>query len=232
MERSDCEAAILSGIRLTGELKAMGYEIIATGEMGIGNTTPSSALTAILTNSKAEAVTGRGAGLSDEGLLRKKRAVRLAVERVLKAYPQWEFCRWGEEDLPEETIALLSELGGFDIAGMAGLFLGAAGHRIPVVIDGYISSVAALLAVCICGRVRDFILASHVSSEPAGRMLMDRLGLRGPLDCGMHLGEGSGAVAFLPILKMGADVYEKMSTFEDIQVESYVDYEAERGKGE
>lgn len=232
MERRDCEAAVLSGIRLAGDLKAMGYEIIATGEMGIGNTTPSSALTAILTKSKAETVTGRGAGLSDEGLLKKKRAVSLAVERVLETYPQWESCRWGEEDLPEETLTLLSELGGFDIAGMTGLFLGAAVHRIPVVIDGYISSVAALLAVCICGRVRDFILASHVSSEPAGRMVMDMMGLHGPLDCGMHLGEGSGAVAFLPLLKMGADVYEKMSTFEDIQVESYVDYEAERSKGE
>ena len=135
MERRDCEAAVLSGIRLAGDLKAMGYEIIATGEMGIGNTPPSSALTAILTKSKAETVTGRGAGLSDEGLLKKKRAVSLAVERVLETYPQWESCRWGEEDLPEETLTLLSELGGFDIAGMTGLFLGAAVHRIPVVID-------------------------------------------------------------------------------------------------
>ena len=121
------------------------------------------------------------------------------------------------------------ELGGFDIAAMAGLFLGAAAYRLPAVIDGFISSAAALLAVLMCRDVKDFLLASHVSSEPGGRLVMDQLGLKAPLDCGMHLGEGSGAVALLPLLKMGAMVYENMSTFSEIHVESYVDYGAKKG---
>ena len=95
-------------------------------------------------------------------------------------------------------------------------------------IDGFISSAAALLAVLMCRDIKDFLLASHVSSEPAGRLVMERLGLEVPLDCGMHLGEGSGAVALLPLLKMGAAVYENMSTFSEIHVESYVDYGAEK----
>lgn len=215
MDEEQCLEALLCGMDLAAELKRRGYEILATGEMGIGNTTPSSALASVLTGLSTEAVTGRGAGLSDEGLARKQRAVCAAVTR---------FSRQAGKD---SVISLLSQLGGFDIAGITGLFLGGAVCRLPVVIDGFISSVAALLAVRICETARDFILASHVSSEPAGKKIMEALDLHAPLDCGMHLGEGSGAVAFLPLLHMGADVYEKMSTFEDIQVETYVDYGAE-----
>lgn len=231
MTREDCAKALLSGIELMGELKNMGYDIAATGEMGIGNTTPSSALASVLTGLSPDLVTGRGAGLSDEGLLKKRTAVSKAVERFYGAYPQYR--EWNREtgEAYEAVITLLSELGGFDIAGMTGLFLGAAIHKIPAVIDGFISSVAALLAVSMCGTVREYILASHVSAEPAGRRIMDALGLKAPLDCGMHLGEGSGAVALLPLLKMGARVYEEMSTFDDIKVETYVDYEAEGGSG-
>lgn len=229
MTREECALAILAGIELMGEFKSQGYEIAATGEMGIGNTTPSSALAAVLTGLDTDIVTGRGAGLSDQGLIKKREAVQKAVERFYKIYPQYRGHDWTADGHAEETAALLAELGGFDIAGMTGLFLGAAIYRLPAVIDGFISSVAALLAVSMCGTVREFILASHVSSEPAGGKIMEMLGLFAPLNCGMHLGEGSGAVALLPLLKMGADVYEKMSTFEDIQVESYVDYEAEKG---
>lgn len=229
MTREQCAAAMLAGIELMGQLKAAGYEIVATGEMGIGNTTPSSAMAAVLTGLGPEVVTGRGAGLSDEGFLRKRNAVEKAVKRFYAAWPAYEKHDWKGDGQTDAAMTLLSELGGFDIAGMTGLFLGAAIHRIPAVIDGFISSVAALLAVSMCGMAREFILASHVSSEPAGKKIMEALGLPAPLDCGMHLGEGSGAVAFLPLLKMGADVYEKMSTFEDINVESYVDYEAKKG---
>lgn len=230
MPREACLEAVLSGIELTGELGRRGYELLATGEMGIGNTTPSSALSAVLTGSSTESVTGRGAGLSDEGLLKKKAAVARAVKRFGIAYPGLRDREWLSADGEGPVVTLLSELGGLDIAGMTGLFLGGAVHRIPVIIDGYISSVAAFLAVCMNHRVRDFLLASHVSSEPAGGRILDALGLAAPIHCGMHLGEGSGAVALIPLLKMGADVYEKMSTFEDISVETYVDYEA--GKGE
>lgn len=234
MDRRQCIKALLCGIRLVGDLKAMGYEVLATGEMGIGNTTPSSALTAVLTGMSPRQVTGRGAGLSDQGLEKKRKAVERAVRRFADAHAdiQPSECAAAATFPPgfENTILLLSELGGYDIAGMTGLFLGGAIYRIPVIIDGFISSVAALLAVKFCGTVRDFLLASHVSSEPAGRKIMEELELTAPLDCGMHLGEGSGAVALLPLLYMGVDVYEKMSTFEDIQVETYVDYEAEGEK--
>lgn len=226
MTREDCAAAILSGIELVGKIKEMGYELLATGEMGIGNTTPSSVLSAVLTESAPESVTGRGAGLSDEGFSKKKAAVAKAVERFYNTYPELRSFEWTRADGAEPVLTLLSELGGFDIAGLTGLFLGGAVHRIPVIIDGYISSVAALLAVCMNRDVKDFLLASHVSAEPAGETIMNAMGLKAPLHCGMHLGEGSGAVAFIPLLKMGADVYEKMSTFEDISVETYVDYEA------
>lgn len=239
MDEDQCLGALLCGMDLAMELKRQGYEILATGEMGIGNTTPSSALASVLTGLSPEAVTGRGAGLSDEGLAKKQRAVRTAVTRFYENHPGFviaEHTRQGISDIwsapfdeasAGAVISLLSQLGGFDIAGITGLFLGGAVCRLPVVIDGFISSVAALLAVRICETARDFILASHVSSEPAGKMIMEALDLHAPLDCGMHLGEGSGAVAFLPLLHMGADVYEKMSTFEDIQVETYVDYGAE-----
>lgn len=234
MDRDQCIKALLCGIRLVGDLKTMGYEILATGEMGIGNTTPSSALTAVLTGMSPRQVTGRGAGLSDQGLEKKCKAVECAVRRFADSHAELKpsECAVSAPFPPgfENTILLLSELGGYDIAGMTGLFLGGAIYRMPVIIDGFISSVSALLAVKLCGTVRDFLLASHVSSEPAGRKIMEELDISAPLDCGMHLGEGSGAVALLPLLYMGVDVYEKMSTFEDIQVETYVDYEAEGEK--
>lgn len=235
MSRKECMQALLAGISLTGDLKEMGYEIVATGEMGIGNTTPSSAMAAVLTGLSAEEVTGRGAGLSDEGLLKKKTAVSRAVERFYEEYRECAEALTCGGSLGgevsgsrEAALTLLTELGGLDIAGIVGLFLGGAVYRIPMVIDGVISSVAALLAVRICSDVKDYLLASHVSSEPAGKKIMEALGLHAPLDCRMHLGEGSGAIALLPLLSMGAEVYEKMGTFGDIQVESYVDYESEK----
>ena len=152
-----------------------------------------------------------------------------ACERFFRQYPRYKEFSWEASAEPRDALLLLTELGGFDIAAMAGLFLGAAAYRLPAVIDGFISSAAALLAVLMCRDVKDFLLASHVSSEPGGRLVMDQLGLKAPLDCGMHLGEGSGAVALLPLLKMGAMVYENMSTFSEIHVESYVDYGAKKG---
>ena len=197
------------------DLKQQGYRIVATGEMGIGNTTTSSAVASVLLGLPPEEVTGRGAGLSSEGLARKRLAVRRAIA-----------CNAPD---PSDAFDVLQKVGGLDLAGMAGAFLGGAAMQMPVVIDGFISSAAALLAVLMCRDVKDFLLASHVSSEPGGRLVMDQLGLKAPLDCGMHLGEGSGAVALLPLLKMGAMVYENMSTFSEIHVESYVDYGAKKG---
>ncbi|MCI9568714.1 MAG: nicotinate-nucleotide--dimethylbenzimidazole phosphoribosyltransferase [Lachnospiraceae bacterium] len=237
MSREQCVCALYSGVELAGDLKRMGYGAVATGEMGIGNTTPSSALACVLTGLTPEEATGRGAGLSNKGLAKKKLAVSRAVERFCDTHYAGimnhsfleETGRIGRAERVKAVITLLSELGGFDIAGLCGLFLGGAVYRIPVLIDGLISSVAALLAVCMEDTVQDFLLASHLSSEPAGERIMEALGLLPPLHLGFHLGEGSGAAAYLPLLKMGAGIYENMSTFSDIHVKEYEDYTAGEG---
>ena len=230
MSRTECLRALLSGMDLAFQLKEMGYELLAVGEMGIGNTTPAAAMSAVLTGLSPEQVTGRGAGLSDAGLEKKKRAVEMAVSRFYGKYPEY---RNGTKEQYESgelsAVTLLAELGGFDLTGMAGLFLGGAAIKLPVLMDGFLSTVSGLLAVLIKKETRDYIFASHISTEPAGAAVLQLLDLPAPLHMGMHLGEGSGAVAMIPLLKMGAKVYEEMSTFSDISVEQYVDYQ-EKGE--
>lgn len=207
MSRAQAEAAICVGMEIAGERKAAGYTLIASGEMGIGNTTTASAVTAALLGAAPAAVTGRGAGLSDAGVQHKTGVIAgaLALHR-----PD-----------PADPLDVLAKVGGFDIAAMCGLFLGGALYRIPVVIDGLISSAAALLAVRLCPLARDFMLASHQSAEPAARMLLEALELPAPLCCGMALGEGTGAVSLFPLLDMAAAVFHQMPTFGDIEIEAY-----------
>ncbi len=207
MTRQDCLTVVDRSIDLVGELKEKGTDILLTGEMGIGNTTTSAAVTSVLLNKDAELITGRGAGL-DSDSLRKKIGV---VERAV---------RLNAPD-PNDPIDIISKVGGFDIAAMTGLFLGGAIHGVPVVIDGLISSVAALLAVRLDKRVSDYILPSHLSNEPAGRLILDELGLEPFITCGMFLGEGSGAVALMPLLDMALDVYLKVGTFDKWEHEAY-----------
>ena len=230
MSRTGCLQALLSGIDLAFRLKEMGYEILAAGEMGIGNTTPAAAMSAVLTGLSPEEATGRGAGLSDAGLEKKKKAVEMAVSRFYEKYPEY---RNGTKEQYESgelsAVTVLAELGGFDLAGMTGLFLGGAAAKIPVLTDGFLSTVSGLLAVLIRKEAKDYMLASHISTEPAGAAILQMLDLPAPLHMGMHLGEGSGAVAMIPLLRMGAKVYEEMSTFSDISVEQYVDYQ-EKGE--
>jgi len=121
----------------------------------------------------------------------------------------------------QDEIDILSAVGGFDLAGMTGIFLGGAIYRIPVLLDGFISAVAALLAERIYPGCRDFMIASHVSAEPAGRILLEELELSPLIQAGMCLGEGTGAIAAVPLLQMAADVYSTMSSFEDIEIEAY-----------
>ena len=208
MTREQAVKAILTGVELVEELKGQGYKIIATGEMGIGNTTTSSAVTASLLSLPVETVTGRGAGLSTEGLMRKKTVIQKALEL--------------HKPDPQDPVDVIAKVGGFDIAGMTGMYLGGALHRIPIIVDGLISAVAALCAqglapLCTCAMV-----ASHVSAEPAGPLLLDKLGLSSMLHAGMRMGEGTGAVAALPLLDMAYDIYFGMGTFSDIRMEAYV----------
>lgn len=208
MTREEAVRAIETGIQYANELKAKGYGILATGEMGIGNTTTSSAIASVLLDLPPEQVTGRGAGLSTEGLQRKVKAIRQAISL--------------HQPRKEDPVDVLSKVGGLDIAGLVGVFLGGAANRMPVVVDGFISAVAALVAVRLCPVASDSILASHVSKEPAGGLLLDALGKRAPLACDMCLGEGTGAVALFPLLEMGLHIYRDMSTFEETSIEAYV----------
>lgn len=207
MTREEVWRAIEVGVRLVGEKKEQGYQILATGEMGIGNTTTSSAVASVLLQMDAGKMTGRGAGLDQKGLTRKIQIIKQAIASL--------------EPDKEDVIDTLSKVGGLDIAGLTGVFLGGAVHRIPVVIDGFISSVAALCAVRLIPEAGEYMLPSHVSREPAGVKVLEALSLSPFLICDMCLGEGSGAVAAMPLLEMGLKVYRKMGTFADIHVGRY-----------
>ena len=207
MSREEAVQAILAGVEIARELRGQGVKLLATGEMGIGNTTTSSALAAVLLDRPVEDMTGRGAGLSSEGLQRKIRAIETAV-------------RVNRPD-PGDVLDVLHKVGGLDIAGLAGVFLGGALCRTPVLVDGFISSVAALVAARLCPHCKDYMLGSHASEEPASQLVLSELNLRPFLYAGMRLGEGTGAVAVMPLLDMGLAVYREMTTFEDTNIEAY-----------
>ena len=207
MTRAQAVQALEAGIEMVRRLKEEGYGLLATGEMGIGNTTTSSAVASVLLDRSVEEMTGRGAGLSGDGLNRKINAIRKAIEV--------------NQPDPKDAIGVLAKVGGFDIAGMAGMFLGGAALGVPVVIDGFISGVAALIAQRICPLAGEYMIASHVSKEPAAHLILEALGKEAVIHGEMCLGEGSGAVALFPFLDMGIAVYDSMSTFEDIHVEQY-----------
>ena len=174
---------------------------------GIGNTTTSSAIASILLNEPVEKVTGKGAGLTSKGLERKIQVIKHSI-------------KLNSPD-SNDPIDVLSKVGGYDIAGLVGVFIGGAVYNIPIVIDGFISAVAALVASKIEPKTIEYMLPSHVSKEPAGKMLLEALDLKPFITCEMCLGEGSGAVALLPILDMACTVYNKMSSFNDIGIEQY-----------
>lgn len=207
MTREEAVKAIEAGIFMAEELKGRGYQILATGEMGIGNTTTSSAVASVLMEEPVETMTGRGAGLTSEGLARKIQVIKDAIAL--------------HKPDREDAIDVLAKVGGFDIAGMAGVFLGGAALKIPVIMDGFISCVAALVAVSICPEASGYILASHVSKEPAARLILEYLQKEAVIHGDMCLGEGTGAIALLPLLDLGIFVYHSMSTFEEIHVEQY-----------
>ena len=211
MTRTQCERAVLAGVNLAARAAEQGADILATGEMGIGNTTTSAAVACALLGLAPEEAVGRGAGLSDAGLARKRAAVKEALAL--------------NQPDPADPLDVLAKVGGLDIAGLCGVFLGAAACRVPVLIDGVISAVAALCAARLCPGARQAMLASHVSAEPCGRRLLEAMGLH-PLICaGMRLGEGSGAVAALPLLDLALSVYHGGRTFGALGMEAYTPQE-------
>lgn len=207
MSRDQAAQAILTGIDLAREAAESGRKLLATGEMGIGNTTTSSAIAAVLLARDPAEVTGKGAGLSDEGLMRKIDVIRRSIAN--------------NKPDPEDCLDVLSKEGGYDIAGMCGLYLGGAYYKVPVLIDGLISGVAALCAARLCPNARKAMLASHISKEPAARMVLEELDCPPLISAGMYAGEGSGAVAAMPLLDMAEAVYSSAYTFTEGGIEPY-----------
>lgn len=207
LTRAECVQAIEVGIQLVGREAQQGTNVVLLGEMGIGNTTTSSALACGLLNLPAQKLTGRGAGLSDEGLRRKIGAIQQAFS----------------VNAPDisDPIDLLSKVGGLDLAGLCGACIGGALYHVPVLLDGLITAAAALCAVRLCPAVGDYLLASHVSAEPAAHLLLENLGLRPLISAGMRLGEGSGAVCALPLLDLALEVYHSGHTFGRLGIEAY-----------
>lgn len=211
MTREEAVRAIEVGIEIVRDLKEKGVNLLGTGEMGIGNTTTSSAIAAVLTGCQVEHMVGKGAGLTTEGLRNKINVVKRAI-------------KVNNPD-PNDPVDVLAKVGGFDIAGLAGCFIGAAAYRIPILIDGFISSAAALIALRIKPEIKDFIFPSHGSAEPGSKMIMEAIGFEPMLNLGMRLGEGTGAALAFHIIDAAVAVYTQMGTFNDADIEQYVPLE-------
>ena len=207
MERDECLRVISVGFETANAAAARGCTLLLSGEMGIGNTTTSSAVLSVLLDESPERVAGKGAGLSQEGLDRKRKVIERAVSL--------------HRPDASDPIDVLQKVGGLDLAALCGFYLGAAYSLTPVLLDGLISCTAALCAVRLCPAVKDALIASHCSQEPASALTLTALGLAPLISAGLRLGEGSGAVAALPLLDMALRVYHSKNTFHAIGIEPY-----------
>lgn len=192
------------GIEMAKKVKEDGFEIVGVGEMGIGNTTTSSAVLSLLINKDVDLVVGKGGGLTDKDFIKKKRVIKKAVERVKS----------------ENPIEILKSVGGFDIGGMVGVFLGCAYYKIPVVVDGFISVVSALLACKINPLVKEYLIPSHKSYEIGYNLAMESLGLKPILNLNMRLGEGSGCPIAFSVIDFSMAMINNMGTFEDAEIDN------------
>ena len=204
MSVEEAISAIEAGLNIVEHEVEKGLDIIGTGDMGIGNTTASSAITAAITAASVADVTGRGAGVGNKQLAHKVRV----IEEALRL----------NQPGPADGLDVLAKVGGFEIGGLVGVMLGAAAHRIPVVIDGFISGAAALIATRIASNLRDFLIAAHVSAERGHRVALKHLGLKPVLDLHMRLGEGSGAALAIFIIDAAVKILAEMSTFNEAGV--------------
>lgn len=202
MSRSEAINVIEIGIETANQCIDEGAHVLGTGEVGIGNTTTSSAVLYAMTGMSLDKLVGRGAGLTDEGLANKKEVIRRAVEL--------------NKPDASDPVDVLSKVGGFDIAGLAGCYLAAAARRTPIVIDGFISGVSALIAAKIKPEAKEFMFASHRSLEPGAVLVNEMLGLSPMLDMNMRLGEGTGCALAFNIIEAAAKVMNEMGTFGDI----------------
>jgi nicotinate-nucleotide--dimethylbenzimidazole phosphoribosyltransferase len=205
MTREQAIKSIETGIEIVENIiSEKGVDIIGTGEMGIGNTTPSSAITAIFTGQPVEHVTGRGTGIDDATYSRKVSVIKKALEV--------------NKPDPKDPIDVLSSVGGFEIGGLVGVTLAGAANRIPVVIDGFISSIAGLIAVEMKPEAKDYIFAAHASVEIGHRAILDKMGLLPILDLKMRLGEGTGAALAMTLIDAGIKILNEMASFDEAGV--------------
>lgn len=204
MTREEAVKAILVGVDVVRAEAEKGLDVVATGEMGIGNTTPSSAVVAVLTGRRPAEVVGRGTGIDNTGLARKVRAIEQGI-RV-------------NQPNPADPLDVLAKVGGLEIAGLVGVILAGASMRMPVVIDGFISGAAALVAARLCPGVTPYLIASHQSVEVGHRVLLQSLGLRPLLDLDMRLGEGTGAAIGMQIIDDALAIQDEMATFAEAGV--------------
>jgi nicotinate-nucleotide--dimethylbenzimidazole phosphoribosyltransferase len=204
MTRDDAEKAILSGFQVASQLFERGVEIIGTGDMGIGNTTPSAAIGAVVTGTSLEEMVGRGTGVDDEGLVRKRDAIKQAIA----------------VNQPDKTDGLdvLAKVGGFEIGGIAGCVLAAAYYSRAVVIDGFISTAGALVAHTLCPTVVDYMFSGHRSEESGHGAMLRYLGLDPILDLGMRLGEGTGGALAMSIIEGAIGIFRDVMTFSEAGV--------------
>lgn len=199
MTREEAIAAVLVGVELARQGAEEGVTLLGAGEMGIANTTPSAALFAAILHCPVEQVTGRGTGVDDGALAAKVEVVKTAL-RV-------------NADRLADPLGILAALGGFEIAGICGLALGGASRRVPVVVDGFISTAGALVATRLCERVADYLFFSHCSEEAGHGRVLDLMGVQPLLDLGMRLGEGTGAALAMLLIEAAVKVYSEMATF-------------------
>jgi nicotinate-nucleotide--dimethylbenzimidazole phosphoribosyltransferase len=208
MSRSEAEAAILKGFDAAKGLFDRGVDLLGTGDMGIGNTSPSSAIGAVFTGRPVEEMTGRGAGVDDEGLQRKSEMIKRGIEV--------------NDPKPDDPLDVLSKVGGFEIGAIAGSVLAGAFSKKPIVIDGFISGAGALVAHALCPTVTDYLFAGHQSEEPGHKIMLEHMGLQPILNLGMRLGEGTGAALAMHIIEGAARVIKEVLTFEQAGVSGKV----------
>lgn len=208
--------AIASGIEIVRRLDEEGIDIIATGEMGIGNTTTSTALLCALTGINPDKLVGRGSGLDDAGLERKRQVIKEALGK-------YDFSTITDDR--DKCFEMLRTYGGLDIAGMAGLFIGAAIYHIPIIIDGLISAVSALVAKELCKGVVDYMIPSHLGKEQGVGIALEELKLSYFINANMALGEGTGAVMMFPLIDMVHNFYMTAATFSDYEIDKYERYQ-------
>jgi nicotinate-nucleotide--dimethylbenzimidazole phosphoribosyltransferase len=204
MAPEQAHKAILTGFELASSLIRKGVDLLGTGDMGIGNTTPSAAIGAVITGKSLEEMVGRGTGIDDLGLVRKRDAIRRGLEL--------------NRPDGQNGLDVLAKVGGFEIGGIAGVVLAGAYHRKPVVIDGLISTAGALIAHVLCPKVADFLIAGHCSEEPGHRHMLNHLKLRPILDLGMRLGEGTGGALAMSLVEAAVGVITEMMTFAEAGV--------------